>query len=71
MGRASSRRPGTAQPLEHALASVFPVQLGLNESEDHVERTKAFAEKRKPRWKGRWRAAPSFLIRRTWKIVPP
>jgi crotonobetainyl-CoA hydratase len=44
---------GPGLPLERALDVVFPGQMALYQSEDFVEGPRAFAEKRKPQWKGR------------------
>jgi crotonobetainyl-CoA hydratase len=40
--------------LETAMKNMrYPAYVALTESEDTVEGPKAFAEKRKPNWKGR------------------
>jgi len=39
--------------LEQALTVNFPIQVAMKDTEDFVEGPKAFAEKRKPQWKGR------------------
>lgn len=44
---------GLDMPLEKAIKMVFPGQTTLYQSEDFIEGPKAFAEKRKPQWKGR------------------
>lgn len=44
---------GLDMTLEQALDSFLPGQRAMAASEDFVEGPKAFAEKRKPKWKGR------------------
>ncbi len=44
---------GLDVPLEQALATKYPGQVRLMNSEDAREGPRAFAEKRKPQWKGR------------------
>jgi dehydration protein DpgD len=44
---------GLGMPLEHALAQQFPALRKLLGSEDLKEGPRAFAEKRKPLWRGR------------------
>jgi crotonobetainyl-CoA hydratase len=44
---------GLDMRLEDALATVLPGQTAMIGSEDYVEGPRAFAEKRKPVWKGR------------------
>ncbi len=44
---------GMALPLERAMDANFPTASALYSSEDFIEGPRAFAEKRKPNWKGR------------------
>jgi crotonobetainyl-CoA hydratase len=44
---------GLDMPLADALSAVLPGQTAMIASEDFVEGPRAFAEKRKPIWKGR------------------
>lgn len=44
---------GLAMPLDQAARTRFPGQVTLYQSDDFVEGPKAFAEKRKPQWKGK------------------
>lgn len=44
---------GLHMPLERAMDAAFPTALMMYSSEDLVEGPKAFAEKRKPQWKGK------------------
>jgi crotonobetainyl-CoA hydratase len=44
---------GLGLPIEHAYHLVVPGQAAMIQSEDFIEGPKAFAEKRKPNWKGR------------------
>jgi enoyl-CoA hydratase/carnithine racemase len=43
---------GLGIPLEHALDANFPTALEMQAGDDYVEGPRAFAEKRKPNWKG-------------------
>jgi crotonobetainyl-CoA hydratase len=44
---------GLALPLEEVVGKAFPGMVAMTKSEDFVEGPRAFAEKRKPQWKGR------------------
>jgi len=44
---------GLNLPLEEAIPKVFSGIATMHESEDYIEGPRAFAEKRKPQWKGR------------------
>jgi enoyl-CoA hydratase/carnithine racemase len=44
---------GLELPLEAALRNVYPGMYTMTYSADYVEGPRAFAEKRKPQWKGR------------------
>ena len=44
---------GFDMPLEQACEVIFRGQVAMWQSEDFIEGPKAFAEKRKPQWKGR------------------
>ncbi|SMC17156.1 Enoyl-CoA hydratase/isomerase [Desulfacinum hydrothermale DSM 13146] len=44
---------GLDLPLDEALGTVFPGMRALRQSEDYMEGARAFAEKRRPVWKGR------------------
>ncbi len=46
-------RAGLALSLDQAMAVAFPAALAMQQSEDFVEGPRAFAEKRKPNWRGR------------------
>jgi enoyl-CoA hydratase/carnithine racemase len=44
---------GLAYPLEEVVRKIFPGVAAMAASQDFVEGPRAFAEKRKPQWKGR------------------
>ena len=44
---------GLGRPLEESISMRFPAISDLFHSEDFIEGPRAFAEKRKPEWKGR------------------
>ena len=44
---------GLNLPLEEAVGKTFPEMATMMKSEDFVEGPRAFAEKRKPQWKGK------------------
>lgn len=44
---------GLDLPIDQAMRVSFPWTVALGQSEDYIEGPRAFAEKRKPNWKGR------------------
>jgi len=48
-----SAMQGLGRPVQEAVETRYPLVRAMLKSEDLVEGSRAFAEKRKPRWKGR------------------